>query len=85
MFELFKDTLGDIPAHDDKIVSRCFYEVVIKEINARAGSVFKLFHELYVGHYSNKINVEFRKILQVQAKNKHQKDTIKKEERDKYN
>ena len=68
LFELFKDALGDIPAHDDKVVRRRFYEVVMKTINARAGSVFKLFHELFVGHYSNKINIEFRKTLQVQPK-----------------
>ena len=60
-------------------------EGVEKVIHASAGTVFKLFHELFIGHYSKKINVEFRENLQVEAKTKANKDRVKKKEEDEDN
>ena len=70
-FSLFEEALLALPAVDERVVSMYFKVVVVKIINAQAGTVFKVFHELFIGYYLNKINVEFRKILQVQTKNKH--------------
>ena len=48
-------------------------------MHAQAGNIFKQFFDQFIGHYSDKINVEFRKILQVTEKNKLQKGKVKKE------
>ena len=50
-----------------------------KTLNARAGSVFKWYHDRLIGHYSKKLNVEFRKVLQVKAKSNKHKSVKKKE------
>ena len=68
LYALFQRALLVQPEIDEEVIRRCYLEVVEKVINASAGTVFKLFHELFIGHYSKKINVEFRKNLQVQAK-----------------
>ena len=43
------------------MIRRCETEVILKVIHARAGTIFHIFIERFIGHYSNKINVEFRK------------------------
>ena len=73
----FKEALFPKAVVDDKVVSRTHTEIVIKTINARAGSIFETFQDLFVGHYSKKVNVELRKTLQVQSKSKHQKTVVK--------
>ena len=58
-------------------------KLVLKTMNARAGTIFKQFHDHFIGHYSKTLNVEFRKSLQVTAKKfKHSTDPKKEEEED---
>ena len=85
LYALFQRALLVQPEIDEEVIRRCYLEVVEKVINASAGTVFKLFHELFIGHYSKKINVEFRKNLQVQAKTRKNKDRVKKKEEDEDN
>ena len=79
LFALFNEALPTMPAKNEKVVRRCYTEVTVKAMHARAGTIFKLFFERYIGHYSDKINVEFRKTLQVTEKNKLQKSKVKTE------
>ena len=62
---LFREVLASVPALDEDVVSKCHLKLVVKTINAIAGQVFKQFHQTFVGNYSKKFNVEFRKMLQV--------------------
>ena len=52
---------------------------MLKVIHARSGKIFYIFIERFIGHYSKKINVEFRKSLQVTEKNKQKKAKVKTE------
>ena len=79
LYAMFKEALPTIPALDEKVVRRCYTEVTLKAIHARAGTIFKQFFDRFIGHYSDKINIEFRKTLQVTEKNKQQKGKVKKE------
>ena len=73
LFESFKNSFSKLPDVGDTVIARCHREVVLKIIKARAGTVFKLFHERYLGHYSKRLTVEFRKSLQCAAKSNKQK------------
>ena len=73
----FKDALVKNAATNSKVARECHAAIVVKTIHARAGNIFKQFQELFVGHYSKKVNVELRKTLQVQTKSKHQKSVVK--------
>ena len=77
---LFREGLATLPALDEDVVSKCHLKLVVKTINAIAGQVFKQFHEAFVGHYSKKLNVQFRKMLQVTSKSSKNKDIVKTEQ-----
>ena len=77
--KLFREALVSVSAVDEDVVSKVHFELVVKTIHARAGQVFQWFHEALVGHYSKKLNVEFRKMLQITAKSSKNKDIVKTE------
>ena len=39
-----------LPGIGERAISRCHFNIVQKTLNARAGSVFKLFHDKFIGH-----------------------------------
>ena len=51
LHKFFREALTLLPAVEEKVVSRCHLELVLKAIHSRAGQVFKLFHERFIGHY----------------------------------
>ena len=72
LFDSFKTSFSEVPEVGDTVIVRCHRKVVLKIIKARAGTVFKLFHERYLGHYSKRLTIEFKKGLHCAAKsNKH--------------
>ena len=77
LLQLFREALPIISATNEGVIRRCETEVILKVIHARAGTIFHIFIEQFIGHYSNKINVEFRKNLQVTEKNKQNKAKVK--------
>ena len=77
LYKKFKHLFSTLPNFREDILTRCHKELVLKSIKARVGTVFKLFHDHFIGHYSKRLNVEFRKILQITAKNSKQKEKIK--------
>ena len=77
--KFFREALVGIPKVKEVVISTCHYELVLKAIHSRAGQVFKIFHEKFIGHYSKKINVAFRNALQCKAKDTKNKDREKTE------
>ena len=80
-YKLFKEATVVIPGIEETIVRQVHVKLVLKTMNARAGTIFKQFHNHFIGHYSKTLNVEFRKSLQVTAKTfKHSTDHKKEED-----
>ena len=79
LYGKFKKAMVKLPGIGETEISRCHFNIVKKTLNARAGSVFKWYHDRLIGHYSKKLNVEFRKVLQVKAKSNKHKSVKKKE------
>ena len=77
--KFFREALVGIPVVEEVVISKCHYELVLKAIHSRAGQVFKVFHETFIGHYSKRINVAFRNALQCKAKETKNKDRVKTE------
>ena len=73
IFKCFMNSFGEVTNIHKDVNVKCHKEIVMKCMRARAKTVFSLFHERYLGHYSKRLNVEFRKTLQVSAKNKKHK------------
>ena len=78
LLQLFREALPIISTTNEGVIRKCETEVILKVIHARAGTIFHIFIERFIGHYSNKINVEFRKNLQVTEKNKQNKAKVEK-------
>ena len=76
LYSCFK-SLITLPGIGEEAISRCHFNIVKKTLNARAGVVFKLFHDKFIGHYSKMVNMAFRTTLQASAKSTKQKDLIK--------
>ena len=55
LYALIQTALLVQPEIDEEVIRRCYLEVVEKVINASASTVFKLFHELFIGHYSKNL------------------------------
>ena len=72
LLQLFREALPKITAINKGVIRRCHTEFILKVIHARAGTIFHIFIERFIGHYSNKIHVEFRKNLQVIEKKTEQ-------------
>ena len=77
LLQLFREALPIIHVTNEGVIRRCETEVILKVIHARAGTIFHIFIERFIGNYSNKINVEFRKNLQVTEQNKQNKAKVK--------
>ena len=73
IFKCFMDSFQECTHINNEVYVRCHKEIVMKCIKSRAKTVFSFFHDRYLGHYSKRLNVEFRKSLQVTAKNSKQK------------
>ena len=82
LYKLFKKVTVAIPDMEETIVRLVHVKLVLKMMNARAGTIFKQFHDHFIGNYSKPFNVEFRKSLQVTTKKfKHSTDPKKKRKR----
>ena len=66
-----------MPKINEGVIRRYETEVILKVIHARAGTIFHIFIDRFIGDYSNKINVDFRKNLQVTETNKQNKAKVK--------
>ena len=73
IFKCFINSFEEVTHIKNDVYVRCHKGIVMKCMKARAKTVFKFFNENYLGHYSKRLNVEFRKSLQVSAKNKRHK------------
>ena len=79
-YVLFKKATTLLPGIAEETLRKCHSEILNKTINARAGTIFKQFHDLFIGHYSKTLNVEFRKYLQCASKKaKHSADATNEE------
>ena len=80
IYVLFKKETTLLPGIAEETLRKCHSELLNKTINARAGTIFKQFHDLFIGHYSKTLNVEFRKYLQCASKKaKHSSDATNEE------
>ena len=77
---LFKKATTILPGIRENTVRKYYDEILNNPINVRAGTIFKQFHDLFIGHYSKTLNVEFRKYLQCASKKaKHSTDATNEE------
>ena len=67
----FKEVVVVLPSIEEKVVSRCHLQIVLKTVNA-CTSLFWI-HDGFIGNYSKMIDVGFRKSLQATTKTIHTK------------
>ena len=73
-----------LPGIEERAISRCHFNIVKKTLNARAGSIFKLFHDKFIGHYSKHLSVVFRTALQAKTESSKHKTFIKQEKEEEH-
>ena len=52
IFTHFQQSASSLPNVTNEILARCHKAVILKAMKARAKTVFKQFHENFIGHYS---------------------------------